>query len=164
VPFRCEIIGDGDLRAELEAAVETSGCRQIRLLGAQPQEVVRERLRHATLLVLPCRVGGDGNRDALPTVLLEALACGVPAISTPVAGVPEILGAHGEAGVLVPTGDVPALREAVALLLTDDAARADLARRGRARAERLFSRAANVARLRQLLARGCAAEVAADGR
>jgi glycosyltransferase involved in cell wall biosynthesis len=94
-------------------------------------------MSRATLMVQPCLVGNDGNRDALPTVLVESLAMHLPSISTPVTGIPEILG-HGRAGVLVPENDVTATADAIEALLRDPARRARLAADGRRRAEELF--------------------------
>ena len=94
-------------------------------------------MSEATVTCLPCIVGEDGNRDALPTVLLEALGCGLPIVSTPVTGVPEILDG-GRVGVLVPEHDPAATADALQDLLGDPARRAELAREGRAWAEATF--------------------------
>ena len=53
----------------------------LEMTGPLPQEKVRELLQRAAVLVAPCVEGADGNRDALPTVLLEAMALGAPCIS-----------------------------------------------------------------------------------
>ncbi|MBL8736720.1 MAG: glycosyltransferase, partial [Planctomycetes bacterium] len=103
-----------------------------------------------------CIVGDDGNRDALPTVLLEALAAGLPVLSTPIAGVAEIVD-EGRAGLLVPPGDVGALARDIARLLGDAALRARLASAGRARAERCFDLAHNTGVLRDWFAGAIAA-------
>lgn len=133
------LVGDGDDREELEARARALflGPERLCMTGPLDQGAVRELLSHATVFALPCVIGADGNRDALPTVLLEALAHGLPSISTPVTGVPEIL-ADGAAGKLVPQRDPVALADAIAALLADPSRRAELARAGRARAEALF--------------------------
>ncbi|PWG73667.1 colanic acid biosynthesis glycosyltransferase WcaL, partial [Enterococcus hirae] len=77
---------------------------------------VLELLTRASVFCLPCSVAADGNRDALPTVLLEALASGLPVVSTPVAGSPEILDG-GRAGVLVPPNDPDATARALSELI-----------------------------------------------
>ncbi len=144
--FDLWIAGDGDQRAVLEARIAELGRPEIRLLGPQPVEEVRALMAEATVLALPCVVGEDGNRDALPTVLLEALALGLPAVSCPVAGVPEILDG-GRAGVLVPEHDPAALARALGALLDDPECRRALAEAGRKRAEELFDRRKNGATL-----------------
>jgi colanic acid/amylovoran biosynthesis glycosyltransferase len=131
MPVDAEIIGDGELRAELErhtAAGPAAG--RVRFLGALPADQVRQRLAEAAVFALPCKTGNDGNRDALPTVLLEAQAAGVPIVSTPVAGVVEILD-HGRCGSLVREGDPQATAAAIERLLIDPHFAAGLADRGR---------------------------------
>jgi colanic acid/amylovoran biosynthesis glycosyltransferase len=82
-------------------------------------------------------VGSDGNRDGLPTVLLEALALGTPAVSTPVTGIPELI-RDGDTGLLVGQHDPPALARALTRLLDDAGLRERLSVAGRALVEREF--------------------------
>ena len=95
----------------------------------------------------------DLNRDALPTVLLEALAAGLPTISSPVGGVEEIAD-HGRTGVLVEPGDAAATAQAISDLLKDPARQAALAKAGRARAEQCFDLKTNVAKLESWYEKG----------
>lgn len=144
------IVGDGDERGALAAqASALQLTAQVTFCGAQPSDGVRRELAGATLFALPCVTDDDGNQDALPTVLLEAMAAGVPCISTTLGGVPEILD-EGRAGVLVAPGDAGALADALAVLLRDDAARTRLALAGRERAQRCFDRRAAAAELATL--------------
>lgn len=143
------IIGDGPLQGAIEARIATAGLvGQVELLGALPQRAVMARMRHATVMALPCIIAESGDRDGLPTVLLEALAIGLPAVSTTVAGVPEII-ADGADGLLVAPGAPPALADAIAALLADANQRARFAAAGRRKAEQLFSLTANVELLRR---------------
>ncbi len=149
--FDCEIIGGGPEEAELRQQILTGGLEQVvRLRGVLATEQVAERLQAATVVVLPCVVGRDGNVDALPTVLLEAMASGRPVVSTRLSGLPEIVD-DGRTGLLVPPGDHAALAEAVAALITDAARCQAMGRAGRQRAEELFDLDANVSRLRTML-------------
>jgi len=104
-------------------------------------------MRTASLVVLPCVVAADGNVDALPTVLLEAMACGLPVVSTALSGIPEIV-ADGETGYLVPPGDPVRLAAVMAPVLEDRALAERLGRAGRERAADRFDLRTNVARLR----------------
>lgn len=89
--------------------------------------------------------------DASPWVLLEAMACGTPVVSTPIGGIPEIVGAGDTAvGRLVDPGDARSLRHAVTALLDDDAARARLGRVARARIEADYDAVAQTRRLLDL--------------
>ncbi len=123
--FRCEIIGKGEQEAALRALINRLGlAHRVLLVGPRPQDKVVTAYRRAALFALPCVVAEDGNRDGLPTVLLEAMAAGLPVVSTTLTGVPEIVD-HEVNGLLTPPGDVPALAAALARLLDD----ADLRRR-----------------------------------
>lgn len=118
---RCVLVGDGDCRAALEKQAEALGIAdRVTFTGAQTQQVVASWLRRAHVMVAPCRVGTDGNQDALPTVLIEALGAGLPAISTPVAGITEIID-HGIEGLIVPSDDVAATVGAINSLFDADA-------------------------------------------
>ncbi len=136
--FSATIVGDGEEREAIRARIDAAGLTaRVELTGALDQSRVRALMREATLLCLPCKIGPDGNRDALPTVLLEALAAELPCISTPVTGIPEILD-YGRAGALVPEDDAAATANAIGGLLAAPSIRAAFSRSGRLRAERLF--------------------------
>ena len=110
---RAEIVGDGPLRDELAAKIDELGLQQqVRLLGPRTQEEVRHLLEAADLFVAPFVIGADGNADGLPTVLLEAMATGIPCVAASVTAVGEVI-LDGETGWLVPTGDTAALVGAV---------------------------------------------------
>ena len=160
---RCVIIGDGEERAKLEAQVLSLQLDNVEFVGMRNHEEVREAIHSATVMALPCIIGQDGNRDALPTVLLEALAAGLPVVSTAIGGVEEIVD-HGRAGLLVRAGDSVALAESLGNLLRDRALQQQLAANGRARAEQQFDLSTNTGRLRNWFATSserakCAAEV-----
>ena len=154
VDFRCEIVGEGPLREALEMRIAASGLDgKVALLGAQTQERVCEMMRRASVFALPCVVSASGDRDGLPTVLLEALASGLPAISTRVAGIPEIIG-HERTGLLVEPSAPAALADAIERLLANRRLAARLARGGRQHALSQFDLAANVAVLARLFKEG----------
>lgn len=138
--LRCVLVGDGDERAPLLELRQRLGLAdRVDLVGAASREEVLGWMRRARVLAAPCVTDAEGNRDALPTVLLEALAVGLPVVSTPVGGIPEIVdpGVHG---LLVPEGDPAALADALERTLSDDRLSDRLAEAGRARVEERFDR------------------------
>jgi len=107
-------------------------------------------ISEAAVLAAPCIVGEDGNRDGLPTVLLEAMALGTPCVATPVTGIPEAVQAD-VTGLLVPEADPSALATAIARLLDDPPLRRRLAENARALVEREFDVHRNSTRLLERL-------------
>jgi glycosyltransferase involved in cell wall biosynthesis len=149
--FRCSIVGKGPLEGELKALVRELGLEDVvELTGPRPREQLLGLYRRASVFAAPCVVGSDGNRDGLPTVLVEAMALGVPVVSTDVTGIPELV-EDGRTGLLVPQRDCEALAGALDRLLSDRRAAQELAAAARQRVEREFDLHVNVAQLRLLL-------------
>jgi len=145
--LRCVIIGDGDQRDALHSQAARLGIAdRVTFTGSLPQNEVSQWMRRAELMIAPCRIGADGNQDALPTVLLEALGAGLPAVTTPVAGIPEII-THGIEGLIVDCDDTEALTMACARLLDDAALRAQMAAAGPVKLAAEFDRTRTVASL-----------------
>lgn len=120
--FELVLVGDGEMRPEIEAAIDRHGMRgQTRITGWASGETVREEILSARALVLPSFAEG------LPVVIMEAFGLGRPVISTYVAGIPELV-EPGRSGWLVPAGSIDALVGAVCEVL--DASPAELARMG----------------------------------
>ncbi|MGH7963156.1 MAG: glycosyltransferase family 4 protein [Candidatus Binatia bacterium] len=129
-PFRCLIVGEGEERDRLIQQIDALGIRdRVILAGARPQEQVLNMMQEATVLVLPCVMSASGDQDGLPNVLVEALAVGLPAISTPLSGIPELI-EHGKTGLLVPPGDPISLAATIEQVLGDLRLRQRLARAG----------------------------------
>lgn len=151
VAFDVSLIGSGPLEDELRAGIVRLALQgRVRLEGALPQERLIGRMATAEAAVLPCIVTESGDRDGLPTVLLEAMARGLPVVTTTVAGGPEIV-EDGVTGRLCAPGDPTALADALQAVLADSDAAWAMGRAGRGRAERLFDLTANAAALRVLL-------------
>lgn len=141
--FRCVIVGDGPDEFALRQQCTVLGLKsRVEFVGALAQDDVLALMHQATVLALACKEGPDKNRDALPTVLLEAMAAGLPCVSTAFSGIPEIV-ESGVEGLLVPPGDPQAMGDALALVLEDPDMQARFAIAGRRKAETRFDLAHN---------------------
>jgi colanic acid/amylovoran biosynthesis glycosyltransferase len=121
--IRPVIVGGGPLREDLEREAGRLGIPAV-FAGPVGNDEVKRYYHDADLFVLPCVTGQDGHHDGIPVVLMEAMACGVPVISTRLSGIPELV-EDGKSGLLVPEKDPRALSGAIAGLLAD----ADMRRR-----------------------------------
>jgi glycosyltransferase involved in cell wall biosynthesis len=149
--FTCEIIGDGPLRADLEARIKKLNLSdRVHLLGSLSQGAVLEKLWAANIFALASVTDAQGASDVFPTVIIEAMAATRPVVSTHLAGIPESV-VHGETGLLVPPEDTMALAEALGRLIQDGKLRLHYGRAGRERIEQHFRIEHTVAPLIQLL-------------
>jgi len=131
--WRLLVVGSGPDREEVERRVREYGLsQQVRFLGQLPPGDVRRLLPAGDMLALPSRWEG------LPYVILEAMAAGLPVLSTPVYGIPEAV-VQGETGLLTPPGDAGALAVSLETLLADPALRVRMGRGARARFEAMFT-------------------------
>lgn len=146
-----ELAGSGRSEDSLrERAAAPDLAPAVRFHGSVPQHELAGLLRRAAVFAAPCVVAEDGDRDGLPTVLLEAMALGTPCVSTPVTGIPEVV-RDGATGLLVPERDAEALAGALTRLLDDGGLRSRLAVAGRALVTRQFDVTDQARRLRDLL-------------
>ncbi|HKU59810.1 MAG TPA: glycosyltransferase [Gemmatimonadales bacterium] len=135
VPVEYELAGEGPLRKHLEAEGRRLGIeQQVRFLGWQSQQQVHEALDRADLLVAASVTAENADEEGIPNVLKEAMAVGVPVVSTRHGGIPELV-EHGVSGILVPERDAQALAVQLAELAAHPERRAELADAGRARVE-----------------------------
>ena len=137
VQFRCVVIGDGSDRERLTRLREELGLQnQVGMLGDLSIDDLRDWYYKATIFVMPSVIV-SGETDGLPTVVLEALACGTPVIGTNVAGIPEVI-SNGKTGILIEAGSYEALAENIELLFSHEPLRKSLALQGRKAIERDF--------------------------
>jgi glycosyltransferase involved in cell wall biosynthesis len=108
--FELVIAGEtGEHEPEIRRLIERHGLAdRICLVGPQDQAELYQLYRHASVFCLPCRVLDNGDRDGIPNVLVEAMACGLPVVTTAVSGIPELV-SHDSTGLLVPPDDPRAL-------------------------------------------------------
>jgi glycosyltransferase involved in cell wall biosynthesis len=172
--FRCVIVGDGPQRAALAQMIvdqRLSDC--VRLTGALPHAEVAQHYVTShifTLPVFPRRLrvidseagivksiealfepDGGVVQDGIPNVLVEAMATGLPVVTTPVAGIPELV-RHGETGLLVPPRDPRRLADSLGHLLEDEALAAKLGTQAAEDVRIRFDRATNIGALASIFA------------
>jgi glycosyltransferase involved in cell wall biosynthesis len=150
--FRCEIYGEGPMREQLLAEIGQSGLSdEVALPGAVTQQELLPVLQQADIFALTPFVTDDGDRDGVPNVLVEAMACGLPVVSTRVAGVPELV-EHDCNGLLTEPHDVQGIAAALASLLEDVMKRKRLGEAARRTVIERFDLDAGAGRLAALFA------------
>jgi glycosyltransferase involved in cell wall biosynthesis len=158
--LRCEIFGTGPERSALEGLAAGLRLRdRITFVGARPQDDVIAAYRRAALFVLAPVVLDDGDRDGIPNVLVEAMASGVPVVSTRISGIPELI-EDGVDGLLVAPSDPDALAAAMGTLLGNPDLAERLAAAARRKVETCFDLSVNTHRVHELLAGGDPVRVA----
>ena len=144
VRFRCVVVGEGPCRVDLVRRQTELGLDGVvELVGAAPQHEVLAWWHRASVAAL------SSAREGAPVCLMEAAACGVPAVAPAIGGVPELID-HGETGFVTSPGDPNELADALERLLVDPALRERLGAAARRRAEERFSVALHVDRLLQV--------------
>jgi glycosyltransferase involved in cell wall biosynthesis len=142
--WRLVHIGGGGLAASLRSRAGKLGLApRIEWRGAVAQPEVLDAYRRADLFVLAAKVTGDGDRDGLPNVLMEAQSQRLACIATNLSGIPELI-EDGATGLLVPPGDPPALARALVGLIRDPVQRAALGEAGERRVRSAFAMNAGV--------------------
>lgn len=157
IAFHCSIVGEGMMREALQQRIERLAlAEQVCLAGPRAHAELIRIFREVAFFVAPCVISSDGDRDGLPTVLVEAMALGTPVISTQVVGIPELV-RHNDTGLCVAERDPAALADAMARLLQDANLRSSLAGRARALVEEDFDIRKNAAAQRELFRAAMAA-------
>jgi glycosyltransferase involved in cell wall biosynthesis len=153
--FQCDIIGEGALHASLQHEIDQRGLTsRVCLMGRQDHECVRQSLRDANVFVLACIDARDlgEHLDGIPVSLMEAMAMGLPVVSTPMSGIPELI-ENEISGLLVPEKDENALADALEKLIQDNRLRAALGRCARLRIEKRFDHTTNTQEFAEMFVR-----------
>ena len=142
----CEIIGDGPLRAQLEAQTSALGLQaRVRFAGALPQQAVAAALERAHIMLAPSVTASDGDQDASVNTLKEAMAAGCPFVATTHGGIPELTERAG-GGLIVPERDDAALAAGVIALIENSSGWPSATLQARSYVEQTFSVRAACAR------------------
>ena len=140
IEYKCVIAGSGELNDELNQQIKALGLQgQVRVTG-EPlmQEEITEFMRSGDCYCLPCVWASDNDVDGLPQMLMEAMACGLPVISTRLVGIPDLVIDH-DTGILIEPNKVEEIAEAIVELNESFELRQTLSRRGRSMVERKFN-------------------------
>lgn len=147
IPFECQIIGAGELQAELQAQIESLGLEnQVKLLGPQDQQAVAEHLAAANVYAQPSVITPSGKMEGIPVSIMEALACALPVVASDLSGIPELV-RPSQTGQLVPPEDPQALAEALAWVFRCPQEAHQMAVRGRKLVMEQFTLSRNAAAL-----------------
>lgn len=150
--FHCTVYGEGPLGDRLAEQVRDLGLSDlVTLAGTVTRSELLPRLQQADVFALTPYVTPDGDRDGIPNVVVEAMACGLPVVATTTGGIPEIVQA-GVNGLLAPPRDVPRIADRLATLVQQPALRSRLGAAARRTAVEGFDARASVAELAGLLA------------
>jgi len=150
--FQCIFYGEGPLRTELEKLIQEKGLTEyIKIPGAIPhQELLKIYKNHKVdIVVLPSITTADGEHEGIPVALMEAMAYGIPVISTNTGGIPELIG--DGSGIMVEEKNAEAITDALERLIKDRDYRYEIGRKGRLRVEKEFDIEKNVRDLIELI-------------
>ncbi len=150
--FRCMIYGDGPLSQQLQEWIkEHEMAGEVRLHGDRTQQELISEFQNATLFLLTPFQTEDGDRDGIPNVLLEAMAVGLPVITTAVSGIPELV-ENNRTGLLYQPHDVEGISSGIVDLLHDAEKRSQLSRAALKKVRVQFDITQSANRLKDLFA------------
>jgi glycosyltransferase involved in cell wall biosynthesis len=134
--FEWRIIGDGILADELNVLIKNLGiAEQVHFMGWKSSEELLELYHQSDVLIQPSVIGHDGDRDGIPNVLLEAMACGIPIVTTALSGIPEIV--NGNTAMLIPEKNPNEIASALLHVYQDSDFRKRMIEKARKRVESL---------------------------
>ncbi len=138
--FHCEIAGSGpEYEALKKLTASLNLDNWVTITGnALNQEEIEEWMKTGDIFAQPCCWSADNDVDGIPRSLMEAMAVGIPSISTAVAGIPDLI-EHKKTGLLIAEQDADALAKAIKLLMDDASLRRDLSEAGRQIIEQKFN-------------------------
>jgi colanic acid/amylovoran biosynthesis glycosyltransferase len=143
IDFHLHFVGDGLYLPRLKLLCRSLELkRHVTFHGFQPYEKIPEFFRRADIFIMPSIVHSSGDRDGIPTVIMESLLHHVPVITTPISGIPELI-ENGITGILVPQKDPAAIADAICLFISDKKKATAMAMRGHEKILKLFDKKKN---------------------
>lgn len=154
VLFTCHFAGDGPDRPLLEQQAREARLQgRVVFHGRLDQDEIVRLLHKSDVLVAPSVPSKDGRREGIPVALMEAMACGLPVVSSRLSGIPEIV-EHGVNGFLTEPGDSRAIAEALECFAADSILRRRFGQEGRRKVEDEFDLFTNTRELARLFVEG----------
>jgi Glycosyltransferase len=151
VDFDYTIIGDGPLRKELESQVANLVLGdKIAFLGAQTQETVSEYLNNSDVFLLPSVTASDGDMEGIPVALMEAMAIGIPVISTFHSGIPELI-EDRVSGFLVNENDAASIAGVISEIIDNPGVLPDICRNAKQKIDNEFDQDKSYSRMLNIL-------------
>jgi len=150
--FQCIFYGEGPLRIELEKLIQEKGLTgYVEIPGAIPHEELLKMYKNqkVDIIVLPSIITADAEYEGIPVALMEAMAYGVPVISTDTGGIPELIG--DGSGIMVEEKNAEAIADALERLIKDRDYRYEIGRKGRLKVGKEFDIEKNVKDLIELI-------------
>lgn len=156
IDFTCCLVGDGPLREQFTSQVQSAGLgERVVIEGGCARPKVRDLLQQSDVAVLASAPTRNGKREGIPVSLMEAMACGLPVVSSDISGIPELVH-NGRTGLLVPPANSAALADALQELQENPELRHRLGQSAREAVVRDFSLTSSAATLNYLFARHAA--------
>jgi len=152
--FQCLLIGDGPLEESIREQVAELGVGSfVKFLGRLPHDELLRMYKRGkvTAVVLPSIVTSKGDKEGIPVALMEAMAYGIPVVSTMIGGIPELV--QDDAGLLVPPASVEALADAISQTIHDEKLWHEITKKGHERIRSEFNLHSNVQQLLNLIVR-----------
>ncbi|MGH3459452.1 glycosyltransferase family 4 protein [Aeromicrobium sp.] len=157
--FTCRIYGDGPLHDELVRLRDNLGlAERVEFMGARDSDEIVAALADADAFVLTPTTTDDGDRDGIPNVLVEAMACGLPVVTTTAGGIAELV-EHDVNGLLGAPEDISSIAHSIGRLLDDPQLRTRLGAAGRSKVESDFDVETAARRLEAIYSSGVRSSV-----
>jgi len=151
IEFRCVIIGDGYERKRLDDLIEVLGLSDsVEMVGYVSMSELRRWYYRAAIFAVPSLVTLEGQTDGIPTVVIEAMASGLPVVGAETAGIPEVI-RDGVNGFLVPASTPEPMADRIQTLLEREDLRESFGSEGRRLMEREFNLERKVEALHELI-------------
>ena len=138
VSFNCTLIGEGPEKRYYKKVISESRIPNIFFLDYLNREKIKEKLSKSTIFVLPCVIAENGARDILSNAIKEAMAMGLPVITSDICGINELV-KNGHSGILVPPKDPLAIANAIEDLFNNKKLRGKIGEAGMKKIEKEFN-------------------------